>query len=420
MLQFILKGILRDKQRSVLPIVVVGLGVMLTTFFYGYLKGVISGMLSSNAKLGSGHLKVMTREYAELEAQSPNDLAILDVPGVLQKLRTFAPDITWVPRTRFGGLLDIPDKNGDTRAQGPVIGIGLDLLSPGSTEVPRMDLKKVTVEGRIPQKPGELLISRDLAKNLHASLGETVTLISSTAGGSMAIHNFVVVGFTHFGMGPLDRNLILADLSDVQYALNMENASGEILGFMDSGYFDRDAAEAEITRFKQTELSSLLVMHSLADSQGIGDYLDMVDVYVWMDLGGMILLMTVVLWNSALMAGLRRYGEIGIRLAMGESKGELLRWLLYEAAVIGLIGATLGACAGMGINYYLQEVGIDISEMMKGSTVIMPPVLRARVLPEGFFVGFLPGLCAIVLGTALAGIGIYKRNTASLFKELEV
>jgi putative ABC transport system permease protein len=35
-------------------------------------------------------------------------------------------------------------------------------------------------------------------------------------------------------------------------------------------------------------------------------------------------------------------------------------------------------------------------------------------------IGFLPGLLATLLGSALSGVGIYKRKTAQLFKELEV
>jgi putative ABC transport system permease protein len=58
--------------------------------------------------------------------------------------------------------------------------------------------------------------------------------------------------------------------------------------------------------------------------------------------------------------------------------------------------------------------------MMQASTIMMSPVLRAEVTPEGFFIGFIPGIVSIVIGTALAGIGVYKRSTASLFKELEV
>jgi len=40
MITFIMKGLLRDRHRSLLPILVISLGVMLTTFMYGYLISV--------------------------------------------------------------------------------------------------------------------------------------------------------------------------------------------------------------------------------------------------------------------------------------------------------------------------------------------------------------------------------------------
>jgi len=47
------------------------------------------------------------------------------------------------------------------------------------------------------------------------------------------------------------------------------------------------------------------------------------------------------------------------------------------------------------------------------------PVLRAQVATEAYFIGFIPGLLANLLGTAVAGIGILKRETYQLFRELE-
>ncbi len=57
---------------------------------------------------------------------------------------------------------------------------------------------------------------------------------------------------------------------------------------------------------------------------------------------------------------------------------------------------------------------------MKNIDMMMPPVYRAVVTPELFYIGFFPGLIAMTLGNALAGYAIYKRKTATLFKELEV
>jgi putative ABC transport system permease protein len=51
--------------------------------------------------------------------------------------------------------------------------------------------------------------------------------------------------------------------------------------------------------------------------------------------------------------------------------------------------------------------------------MMLPNIVRARITPFTFVIGFLPGLLATFLGTAISGIGIYKRQTSELFKELE-
>ena len=39
MIRFLLKGLLRDKSRSRLPVIVVAIGVMLTVFLHAYING---------------------------------------------------------------------------------------------------------------------------------------------------------------------------------------------------------------------------------------------------------------------------------------------------------------------------------------------------------------------------------------------
>jgi len=56
---------------------------------------------------------------------------------------------------------------------------------------------------------------------------------------------------------------------------------------------------------------------------------------------------------------------------------------------------------------------------MEGSSIMMPSIIRARITPADYYLGFIPGLISTVIGTMLSGIGIYKRQTAKLFKELE-
>jgi len=136
--------------------------------------------------------------------------------------------------------------------------------------------------------------------------------------------------------------------------------------------------------------------------------------------GIFVFAMSLVLWNTGLLGGLRRYQEFGIRLALGESKGRIYRNLILEAILIGAIGSVVGTFIGLTVCYLMQKYGIDVSGMMPESTMMYPNVLRAKVTPDLFYIGFIPGLFSMVLGNMLAGIGIYKRETAQLFKELEV
>ncbi len=89
--------------------------------------------------------------------------------------------------------------------------------------------------------------------------------------------------------------------------------------------------------------------------------------------------------------------------------------------MIGFAGTIIGTAIGLGLSWLMQTYGLDISEFTKNATtgIMMPNVVRARITPPDFYIGFIPGLLSTVAGTMLAGIGIYKRQTARLFKELE-
>ncbi len=424
MLQFIFKGIIRDKSRSLLPIIVISLGVFLTVFMSGWMKGVFSDMIDLNAKFTTGHVRVMTRAYAENKNQMPNDLALMDIETLMTNLKHDYPNIEWVKRIQFGGLLDVPDENGETRAQGQAVGKAIDFLSAGSKEAERMNVIKSVVKGHIPQQPGEALISDDFAERFNVNPGDDVTVFGSTMNGSMMFYTFRVSGTIRFGMAALDRGAILVDISDAQLALDMNNAASEILGYFNSGGYDdlkADTVKATFNaKYSSVDDEFSPEMFKLKDEPFLNEMLTRADSMSAIMVAIFIIAMSIVLWNTGLLGGLRRYSEYGVRLALGEEKGHIYKTIIYEAVMIGFIGSVIGTILGLLICYYLQENGIDFSALMKNIDMMLPPVYRAVVTPQLFYIGFIPGLVAMTLGNALAGYAIYKRKTATLFNELEV
>ncbi len=422
MIKFLFDGLMRDKSRSLLPIIVVALGVMMTVFLQSYMNGVMGDSIEASANFTTGHVKVMTRAYNQNISQMPNDMALLGVDTLLQKLNKQYPDVTWAERIQFAGLLDAPDSKGHTRSQGNVTGMGISLLK-SNEEIDRMNLRNNLVSGRFPNKPDEILLSDQLFHKMNLKLGDEVTLISSSMYGDMAMYNFHVSGTLHFGINVLDRGTMIADISDVRSALNMENAAGEILGFFRGKRYDDKMAITYADNFNKQYATSkdkyAPEMLPLSDMNNMGFFVAYDNEVQKIIIMVFIIAMAVVLWNAGLIGGLRRYGEFGLRLAIGESKHEIYRSLVAESLLVGIIGSLIGVLLGLFISYFMEKYGIDTSEMMKDSTFMLPTVLRAHITATTYFIGFIPGIISTVIGAMLAGIGIYKRQTANLFKELE-
>lgn len=454
MMNFLLKGILRDRSRSLFPFLTVTLGVMLTVFLYSYIKGFENDFIESSARFSTGHVKIMSRAYAREADQFPNDLAYVGVGSLLERLRQKFPGMLWTPRIHFAGLLDFPDERGETRSQGPVVGLAVDLFGSESPEHLILNLKRALVDGHLPQRRGEMLMSTDLASTLGVRPGDTATLISSTMSGAMALANFTVAGTIRFGITAMDRGAVLADIQDIQDALDMEDAAGEILGFskdfvyrekeadlvarqfnskdwgeevkVHKGMEDESGREIESQSKKRAEGEGEIesddfrpIMVALKNQSGLAELLTLMRIFSSVIVIIFVTAMSIVLWNAGLMGSLRRYGEIGVRLAMGEDKGHLYRSMIAEALMVGFLGTIAGTAVGLAISYYIQAHGIDISSLMKSSSLMMSDVLQTQVTPVSYVIGFLPGLGATFLGTAISGIGIYRRKTATLIKELE-
>ncbi len=424
MIRFIFKAILRDKNRSLLPVIVVAIGVFLTISISGYIGGAIGDMIDQTARFETGHLKIMSKAYAENKDQIPNDLALLGVDELTQNLKEEYPDHSWVKRIRFGGLIDVPDEQGDSRGQGPAFGLAIEIFSEDSKEIERMNIRHSIVEGRIPKNSREALIGHEFAQKLNLNVGDEITYMGSTMNGAMTFESFVISGTIRFGIPALDKGMVIIDLADARRMLDMEDAAGEILGFYkDEIYIDEKASIIAANfneKYAESEDEFTPVMLALREQNNMGSYLGLVDAFASMFVVIFVIIMSVVLWNTGLIGGLRRYQEFGIRLALGENKGHIYRTLFYEAVLVGIIGSVVGTAFGLGLTFYLQVHGIDISGMMTDATMIMPSVLRSKFTPQLLYIGFIPGVFAMVIGNLLSGLAIYKRQTATLIKELEV
>lgn len=423
MISFLFKGLLRDRSRSLFPILITSAGVAVTVLVFAWVGGILNDTIEMSARFKTGHLKVQTRALMEKRYPNIMELVLTDSGKIRQHLETEFPDLIWKQRIQFGGLLDIPDNNGETVAQAPVLGLGIDILSPGTPEIDHLNLEKALIKGELPRSRRDILLSDDLFEKLPVKLGQPVTLISSDMNGSMTFYNFRITGTVRFGVKAMDRGAMIADLSDMQEALDMLDATTEIFGFFKDGFYHAEAVpelKQAFNRFyyKADDIFAP-VMVALEDQDDMGEILSYMNTIFSAILVVFIIVISIVLWNAGLMNGIRRYGEIGVRLAIGESKVHLYWSLIIESVILGLVSYLLGTILGLLPSYYLQVYGVNIEAFMQSSSYMMSNVIRARITPVNFWIGIIPGVIAPLIGAAISGIGIFKRETAQLFKELE-
>ena len=423
MIRFLLKGIFRDRQRSLLPVIVATIGVMLTVTLFCWLNGFLMDSVELNARFSTGHVKIMTSPYAKNIDQIPNDLALTGVDSLVLNLKKEFPGMKWQQRIHFGGLIDAPDSKRETRAQGPAMGFGIDMFSGDHSEIERFNLEKSLRRGKLPEHPGEILMSELFSQKLKVNPGDTVTLIGSTMNGSMAMSNFKIAGTIVFGTTGMDKGSVIIDLKDIRNALDMNDAAGEIIGYLPGNFYDEVLAEQVVLAFNKlytpSEDKYAPVIVTLSQQNNLGKMMGQIK-----QVGGFVVFvfvfsMSLVFWNAGLLGGLRRYIEFGTRLAIGEDYSHIYRTMIYESVLIGIVGSVSGTIVGLTLSLYLQKHGLDLGSMMKNASIMMPSVFHARITALAFIIGFIPGLLSTVAGTALSGLGIYKRKTAQLFKELE-
>jgi putative ABC transport system permease protein len=114
-------------------------------------------------------------------------------------------------------------------------------------------------------------------------------------------------------------------------------------------------------------------------------------------IGGIALLVaTIGIANTMVMAIYERTREIGILKAMGASRGEIRQMFMMEAGLIGLIGGVfgllLGWLVGLGLNqaiqFYLQYRELP----MRGQFFVVTLALAVGVILFATFIGLVAGL----------------------------
>lgn len=362
------RNVLRNGRRSTITVSSIAVGLAALTFLWGFIDGENRQMIENTTRYLAGDAQIHIKGYHE---DPTLDLAIVDAQPLLQALRA-DPDVAAASVRMEGKAL--ASRNDKSRG---VVMVG---VSPQEEEKVT-DLFKAIIDGTtLGADPKGVLIGAKLAESLGVKAGEELVFVGQAYDGSIASARIPVRGVFQTKIDELDGYVAVMPLEAVREFLAAPGGATAIALRLR----DRDALEAVQVRlaarlgsdYEVVGWPTLLPMVALSTRYH--------EVMAYVVLAIFFVLVAAGVANPILMAVLERIREFGIMLAVGTSPAWLLRLVLYEAVILGLLGLLIGNTLGLGVTAFFGKVGINMSAFeaglrtMPGLEDVLYPAVRVE------------------------------------------
>ncbi|MEJ5284694.1 MAG: ABC transporter permease [Brevinematia bacterium] len=373
------RNIKRNKRRSMLAIISVGLALMLVVVLQGLVDGLVENMIKNSTKNESGHIRIMSEEYFKNLQYMPVQHLVYNPEEVINFIKSdknIAAKIEIITeRMRFPVLLQ---HSGNNKA---AIGIGGDIENEKSL----LMLDKSIVEGsyltgNVIEKDGkkyrEVIIGKKLAEILELKVGDNFSLMLQGADLGLHIPRFYVVGIFRTGLNMIDENLFMVNIEDAKKILKTDGGVQEILIMLKNHKEAIPLSKKIKSLLKEKDEYKYLTSADWRESSGFLAMMDQaLKIYNFLYFT-IAFLGAFIITNIMMMIVLERKREIGILKSMGMKKREILFLFTAEGIILGGIGSVAGVILGTLINIPLSIFGIDFTSSMGSLNFPVDNVIR--------------------------------------------
>ncbi|MCY0934732.1 ABC transporter permease [Streptomyces sp. H34-S4] len=208
------------------------------------------------------------------------------------------------------------------------------------------------IEGQAPRGPTDVMIDSDTAKKHHLELGDDIRTIAVTGDVRSKITGIAAFTVTNPG-------------ATVVY-FDTATAQQKLLGAPDAFTHVNVTAKAGVSdaQLKQNVAAAVGAdTYKLQTAKEAADdnrkNMDFLDIMKWVMLGFAAIAFLVgifLIFNTFSMLVAQRTREIGLMRAIGADSGQVLKSVVIEALLLGVVGSLLGVAAGIGLAVGLMQL----------------------------------------------------------------
>ena len=351
-LKLILKNHFRNKSRTFLAIIGIGIGIATIVALGGIMGGLIAGV-DNALHAGGSDFAVLNKESA---IDTNTGTANLDEEW-LNKIQ----NINGVKNAEGVYLKNVPVEDSYSTL------IGVDT----SNNFNLSSLSMALTDGKmIKDGSKELLFGKLALEGFNKSVGDNITIKNQ---------KFTIVGVYESGDPNMDYG-ILASIKDVQ---NLSDDFGKIsiiYVYLDNGMDVNTITE----KINNTYGDNITTATSIADLEMIEDQKNMINGASW----GISLLAIVIggigIINTMIMSVYERTREIGVLKAVGWKSRRVLGMILGESLILTITSGIIGTIIGIGGAEILASFNVIQSGLV--------PVYSVELFVQAFVVAIIVGL----------------------------
>ena len=250
-------------------------------------------------------------------------------------------------------------------------------------------------------KDSELVIGNSLARNLHVTMGNNVSLISANGGtptafGTMPrIVSYPAVSSFFMGMYEYDSGYIFMNLKTAQKYLNIENSVTHIDLFLKNPEQTNAVREAV-----QTLLPDGFVVRDWRDlNRGFVGALQVESNVMFLILMLIIIVAAFNIVSSLVMLVKDKSKDIAVLRTFGVSRKSMMKIFILTGTTLGAIGATLGTGLGGLIAVYIEPIR-KFFQMLTGRDLFPADLYYLSELPSNLEIGSVLGIAVLAIALA--------------------
>jgi ABC-type lipoprotein release transport system permease subunit len=335
----------RNKIRSWLSVLAVGVGMALLLLMASVVEGEMRGALDNSIRLQSGHLQIRPESYEEGKISLKWEDLIADPEQVAEKVKQELPQVVVAtPRLVASAIMSVGDQSKSVQILG---------IDPASTA--NQPFREGMIAGEFIQADDRegILVGNILADKLSLKTGDKVNLLVTTSNGDVNEQLFTVRGVFTTKTPGFDENTIFMPLAKAQTITATENHASTIFVLLQN----REQADAVKQALQSSNYQVLTWREQNDFVVQFEDYAGVFLIFLYLIVLGIT---ATVVTNTLVMAVFERTREIGILAAIGMKGRGIMAQFLAEAALLATGGVIGGLLIGGAMVAYFNVNGFYI------------------------------------------------------------